>query len=88
MVDVAGGVATPCGVHYSVVINAEHVDAAVGSFVVSFPLVGDLIADESTDVLYDHGVLLNIMSSIQPQALFKKVEMDNGVNRCCRRSDI
>ena len=69
MVDVSGRVAAPRGVHHGVVVQAEHVDSAVGGLVVGLALVGDLVADESADVLDDHGMLLDVMGSIESQAL-------------------
>jgi len=69
MVDVASWATGQSGINHLLVVDAEHVDPTVLRLVDLLSAIGHFIAYDSTDVLNDHGVLLQIFCSVQTQAL-------------------
>ena len=69
MVDVPGWVTWHGRINHGVVVDTEHVDATVASFIQFLTSVGYFVADQSADVFDDHGVFLVVMGSKQTQTL-------------------
>merc|ERR1719245_41177 len=57
------------GVHHPLIIQPEHVDAAVLVLVVLLPDVSQVGPDHLADVLDDHLTLLQVPGGVQPQSL-------------------
>lgn len=69
VVDVTGQSAAQGGVDDSLLVQSEHVNAAVGRLVALLPALGQFGPDHFANVLDDHRVFLNVTGGVEAQAL-------------------
>ena len=65
MIDISRNTAGQGGIHDPIVIQAEHVDAAVLRLVPLLPDVGQLAADNLADVLDNHLALVEVAGRVE-----------------------
>ena len=69
MIDVAGEAAAKRGVDDAVLVQPEHVNAAVGRVVALLSALGQLRPDHLADVFDDHRVFLDVSGRVQTESL-------------------
>ena len=77
MIDISGHPTAERGINNALIVQAEHVNAAVLILIALFPDVGQVGPDELPDVLDDHLALLEVARGVQSQPLDLGAREDN-----------